>query len=152
MSVQISRAHTDDVEALLALMHDFYAEAGFALDRAIHAAAFTQLLSTPVLGAVWIARHDGAPAGHVVLSVRFTMEHAGLSGYVDDLFVRPEFRRMGIGRALLAAVASDCRARGCRALQVEVARDNQPALALYAAFGLRPLTDGRVLASGPLSS
>ena len=150
MSTHISRASSDDTDALLALMHDFYAESGFALDRVVHETAFAQLLSTPPLGGVWIARQGGVPAGHVVLAVRFTMEHAGLSGYVDDLYVRPEFRRLGIGRQLLDAVVCDCRTRGCRALHVEVAGDNQAALALYAAFGLQPATDGRVLASGPL--
>jgi len=138
------------MDALLALMHDFYAEAGFALDRAAHEAAFTQLLSHPPLGAVWIARQGGMAAGHVLLAVRFTMEHAGLSACVDDLYVRPEFRRMGIGRQLLDAVVCECRTRGCRSLQVEVGGDNHPALALYAAFGLQPATDGRVLATGPL--
>jgi len=150
MSTQISRASVDDLDALLALMHDFYAESGFTLARVPHETAFTQLLSDSLLGAVWIARRGGVPAGHVLLAVRFTMEHAGLSGYVDDLYVRPEFRRMGIGRQLLDAVVCECRTRDCRSLQVEVAGDNQAALALYAAFGLQPATDGRVLASGPL--
>jgi ribosomal protein S18 acetylase RimI-like enzyme len=149
-ATQIARAGLDDIDLLLALMHDFYAESGFALDRPPHDRAFRQLLANPALGAVWIARHKGAPAGHVVLAVRFTMEHAGLSGYVDDLYVRPQFRRLGIGRRLLDAVTSECRSRGCRSLQVEVASDNLPALALYAACGVHPLTDGRVLASGPL--
>ena len=150
MSIQVSQANAHDIDVLLALMHDFYAEAGFALDRTTHAAALTELLSNRSLGAIWIARQDDEPAGHVVLAVRFTMEHVGLSGYIDDLYVRPEFRRVGIGRRLLDALVAECRARGCRSLQVEVGGNNQPALALYAAFGLHPATDGRVLASGRL--
>ena len=150
MSLQVSRATVADVDPLLALMRDFYAESGFVLDRSTHETAFTHLLSNPAIGAVWMARKGDVPAGHVVLAVRFTMEHAGLSGYVDDLYVRPGFRQLGVARRLLEELVADCRARGCRSLQVEVGADNRPALALYSSFGLHPVTDGRVLATGPL--
>ena len=76
--------------------------------------------------------------------------HGGLSGYVDDLYVKPEFRRMGAGDALLNELFAECLARGCKFVHVEVGGSNAPALALYARFGLLPAKDGRVLLSGPL--
>jgi ribosomal protein S18 acetylase RimI-like enzyme len=146
----LKRATTADIDALLDLMHEFYAEAGFSLDRPANAAALQCLLSRPALGCIWLAVSNEIPVGHVVLAVRFTMEHTGLSGYIDDLYVRPQFRRMGIGDALLAELVAECRARGCRSLQVEVGEANVGALALYAKFGLHVATDDRVLASGSL--
>jgi ribosomal protein S18 acetylase RimI-like enzyme len=146
----IARATAADVEALLGLMHDFYAEAGFILNRRPTAAALGVLLSSASLGCIWLARSNGVALGHAVLTVRFTMEHEGLSGYIDDLYVVPQFRRTGIGHALLAELVAECRARGCKALKVEVDQSNTAALGLYSKFGLQVATDGRVLASGAL--
>lgn len=136
-----------DIPALVDLMREFYAESSHTLDRSQAEAAFSRLVETPELGCVWLAERDGAPAGHAVLTLRYTMEHGALAGHIDDLFVRPRFRRHGIGRALLSELSSECESRGCRALYVEVGSDNTPALRLYGQLGLRAFTDGRVLLS-----
>jgi ribosomal protein S18 acetylase RimI-like enzyme len=149
--VAVRRASPADVGDLILLMKDFYAESGFPLDHAEAAASFESLLASPALGDVWLALEGDRPVGHAVLTVRFTMEHGGLSGYVDDLYVVPAARCQGVGRRLLTALFAEGRARGCRSMQVEVAGDNAPALALYGRFGLHPVRDGRVLASGLLT-
>lgn len=133
-----------DVPALVALMREFYAESGFPLDEAWASAAFRTLLDDPSLGAVWLLVVDGTPAGHAVLSVRFAMEFGGLTGYIDDLFVRPPFRRRGAARAGLEALIAECRRRRCRSLQVEVDPDNASANGLYRSLGLAPLGDNRL--------
>ena len=150
MQVEYKRATTDDIASLLSLMHDFYAESGFAVNRASAGAALRALLSNFALGCIWLAYADKSPVGHVVLTVRFTMEHEGLSGYIDDLYVRPQYRRGGVGRHLLTELVVECRRRGCKSLQVEVGHSNVAALSLYERFGLHATTDGRVLASGPV--
>lgn len=150
-SVQVRRATSDDVEALLALMRDFHAESGFALDPASAGPALRSLLASPSLGCIWLAFADDVAVGHAVLTVRFTMEHEGLSGYVDDLYVRPTHRRQGVARRLLGELLAECRIKRCKALHVEVGGSNSAALALYAELGLRASTDGRILASGPVA-
>jgi len=80
------------------------------------------------------------------------MEHGGLSGHVDDLFVRPACRRRGVARALLGELFAECRTRGCLSVQVEAAQDNAAALGLYAHFGLVPHGDGRLLLAGPVAA
>jgi len=139
-----------DVADLVLLMHDFYAEANYPLDHSWAAASFLQLLSRPDLGCVWLVHAGPLPVGHAVLTVRYTMEHGGLGGYVDDLYVKSEFRRMGAGNALLNELFAECQIRGCKSVHVEVGGSNAPALALYAKFGLLPARDGRVLLSGPV--
>jgi ribosomal protein S18 acetylase RimI-like enzyme len=150
MHAPVSGATTDDIDVLVALMHEFYAEADFVLDRYWAAASFERLLSEPELGGVWLARYGGKPAGYVVLTLRYTMEFGGLSAYVDDFFVKPEFRRRGLGGMLLDALLADSRKRKCKSVQVEVAAGNVPALAAYASAGLARLHDGRILFRMPL--
>jgi GNAT superfamily N-acetyltransferase len=134
-----------DVPALVSLMEEFYAESSFSLDRALASASFEALLREPARGAIWLLLDAGEPAGHVVLTTRFSMEHGGLDAFIDDLFVRPAHRRRGLARAGLEALFAECRRRGVLAVHVEVGDRNAPARALYESFGLAARTDGRVL-------
>ncbi|HEU5297838.1 MAG TPA: GNAT family N-acetyltransferase [Burkholderiaceae bacterium] len=131
-------------------MHEFYAESGYSLDRQWAASSFLELLTQPSIGCTWLAYREAEPVGHAVLILRYTMEHGGMGGYVDDLFVRARFRRHGAARAMLGELFAECGARGCRSVQVEAGRDNTAALRLYAEFGLVPHEDGRVLLAVPL--
>jgi len=137
MQTIIERAGHADIPALVELMSQFYAESSYPLDREWAAASFAQLLEDEPRGAVWIARCGTDPAGHVVLALRHSMEFGGLAGVVDDLFVRPQFRRNGVGSALLSALFDACRKLHVAAVHVEVAPGNVAASALYQAFGLR---------------
>lgn len=132
-----------DIDVLVDLMHDFYAESEFPFDREWAARSFHDLLSDPALGAVWLISVDGKIAGHVVLSVRFAMEFGGLSGYIDDLFVQDAHRRRGAATAALEVLVAECRRRGCKSLHVEVDPANVAATTLYARFGLAPGADVR---------
>ena len=146
----IHLAASRDVPELVELMERFYAESSFPLDRDWATRSFDALLSAPSLGGVWLARVGGAAVGHVVLSVRYTMEHGALGGYIDDLYVEPALRRRGIALQLLEALRRECERRACASLYVEVSESNVPALALYERFGLAGVRDGRVLMSGTL--
>jgi len=124
-------------------MRDFYAESSFPLDREWAAKAFSDLIADPSRGAVWLMSIDDDVVGHVVLSVRFAMEFGGLMAYIDDLYVRPAFRRRGAARAGVEALVAESVRRGCRSLHVEVDPDNVAANAVYRRFGLVPGTDRR---------
>ena len=137
MRTIIERAGPADIPALVELMTQFYSESSYALDREWAAASFEQLLRNDARGAVWIARHGAEPAGHVVLALRHSMEFGGLAGVIDDLFVRPQFRRQGVGSALISALFDACRKLQVVAIHVEVGRSNVAASELYQAFGLR---------------
>jgi GNAT superfamily N-acetyltransferase len=55
--------------------------------------------------------------------------------YLEDIFVHPEFRGLGIGKALLARVAAIAVEKGCPRLQWQVLDWNQPAIDFYQALG-----------------
>ena len=145
-------AERSDVQSLVELMSEFYAEAGFPLDREWAAKSFTNLIGDPSRGAVWLITVEGRIAGHVVLSVRHSMEFGGLSAYIDDLFVRVEHRRQGAAAAGLEALVEESRRRGCKSLHVEVDPANVAANALYRGYGLAPGADRRQLLTVALHS
>src|SRR5262249_53705327 len=61
--------------------------------------------------------------------------------YLEDLFVEPEHRGRGHGKALLAAVARLALDRGCGRLDWVVLNWNEPALRFYRALGAEPMND-----------
>ncbi len=142
-AIRVRLAIASDIDVLVELMEEFYAEAAFPLSREWATAAFSDLIADPTRGAVWLVDVEGQVAGHIVLSVRFTMEFGGLIAYIDDLFVRPAYRRRGAARAGLDVLVAESRRRGCRSLLVEVGPDNAAALALYGSIGLTPRADER---------
>jgi ribosomal protein S18 acetylase RimI-like enzyme len=148
--IVVRAAGSNDVPELVDLMAAFYAESSYPLDRRWAAGSFKQLLSMPDLGGVWLARVDSRAIGHAVLSVRYTMEHAALAGYIDDLYVTPWLRRQQVASRLLHALVAECRRRGCASLHVEVGVSNAAAIATYRRFGISPVKDGRLLLSGAL--
>jgi ribosomal protein S18 acetylase RimI-like enzyme len=137
-------ATPQDVDVLVGLMREFYAESSYTLDEAHAASAFLKLLSQPELGGVWLAHRGGAAAGYVVLTLRYSMDHGALDGHVEDLFVRPAWRRKGVASSLLASLFTDRGRQGSGVAHVEVDGKNGAAIGLYKRFGFNEYGDGRM--------
>jgi GNAT superfamily N-acetyltransferase len=69
--------------------------------------------------------------------------HAGI--HIEDLYVRPEHRGKGIGKALLTRVAAIAVAEGCTRLQWDVLEWNTPAIGFYQQMGAQMLMDWRTM-------
>jgi GNAT superfamily N-acetyltransferase len=81
-----------------------------------------------------IAEWDGQPAGYA-LFFGYYSTWAGPGLYLEDLFVRLQFRGKGIGMALLASVARIALQENCCAMRWEVLEWNEKAMALYKSLG-----------------
>ena len=81
-----------------------------------------------------IAEDGGDPAG-IALFFPVYSTWRGRSMHLEDLFVRPQFRGRGIGKALLTKVAAMSVERGCRLLYWHVLDWNTPAIEFYQSLG-----------------
>lgn len=90
-----------------------------------------------------IAEWDRQPAGYA-LFFDFYSTWRGRQMFLEDLFVRSQFRRRGIGNSLMAAVARLAKQEGCHALRWEVLDWNRAAVEWYESLGARFLDDWRL--------
>jgi GNAT superfamily N-acetyltransferase len=92
---------------------------------------------------VLAARTEGKVVGVAVLTYRLSVSAAGPFASIEDLYVRPEERRRGVGRGLLAAVEKRCASRGVSYVEAQV--EDEEAMAFYAALGYEVQPGVRVL-------
>ena len=91
---------------------------------------------------VLAARTEERTVGVAVLAYRLNVSAPGLFASIEDLYVRPESRRRGIGRALLEAAAERCKIRAVSYIEAQVEDDE--AAAFYSAMGYEPELGVRV--------
>ena len=136
---RVRPAEPADVPVLLELVHELA-----VYEREPDAVEATEDMLTEALfgphpvASCSVALDDGAVVGFALWYVTFST-WKGLPGlWLEDLFVRPEHRRLGIGRAFFAALARECADRGFGRLEWWVLDWNTPAHAFYRQVGARP--------------
>ena len=87
--------------------------------------------------AVLVASVDGAPVGYALHHRGYEVDDATRVLYLSDLYVKPEARRLGVARALMAAVAGECRRVGAEEVLWRVHSGNLGARAFYRKIGGR---------------
>jgi GNAT superfamily N-acetyltransferase len=108
------------------------------------------LLAEPPAVFAHVAEHDGEVAGFALWYLSFSTWETSHGIYLEDLYVRPEARRLGLGRALLAELARICVACGYPRLEWSVLDWNTPARAFYASLGAAEMSEWTVhRLSGP---
>lgn len=91
-----------------------------------------------------IAEWEGEPAGFALWFYNFSTFRGRHGIYLEDLFVRPELRSKGIGRALLRHLARRCVAEGLARLEWWVLDWNKQALKVYRSIGAIPMNEWTV--------
>jgi GNAT superfamily N-acetyltransferase len=136
MPVSIRAATADDVAEILAFIR-----ALAEYERAPDAVSATEadLLrdgfgSNPYFECQ-IAELDGRPAGYAFYFFDYSTWLGRPGLYLEDIFVHPEFRGRGVGKALLQRVAAIAVEKGCCRLKWEVLDWNTPAIDFYRAMG-----------------
>ena len=92
----------------------------------------------------YLAVEKGSSVGYAIVFETYSTFLARPSLYIEDLFVRPEARRRGIGTALLRYLAAEAVARGCGRMEWTVLDWNELAQGTYHRIGADPLDEWRL--------
>lgn len=143
-SLTLRPATSADADLLFAMVGELADYENLRHELIGNAAALARHLSgdRPIVEAV-LAEWDGQPAGFALFFINYStfLTQPGL--YLEDLYVRPEHRRRGIGKALLSHLARLVQEREYGRLEWNVLDWNAPAIAFYERMGARVLPDWR---------
>ncbi|SEC68941.1 GNAT family N-acetyltransferase [Pseudomonas anguilliseptica] len=139
MSLNIRPATAADAALILRFITDLaiYEKAEHEVQTGaagIEASLFGPESSTRAL----ICEHDGQPIGYAVYFFNYSTWLGKHGLYLEDLYVSPEKRGVGAGKALLRHLAQLAVDKGCGRFEWAVLDWNQPAIDFYQAFGARP--------------
>lgn len=142
MSFHIRPATTDDVPAILRLIRALAEYERLSHKVVADEAALERTLFGPdPVAETWIAVEDDAPVGFALFFRNYSTFLAKPGIYLEDLFVIPEARGKGYGKALLERVVSLARERGCGRVEWSVLDWNQLAIDFYRSMGATPMDD-----------
>lgn len=141
-TIGISAAEIGDVPDILRLIR-----ALAEYEKLLHKVVATEadlcdsLFGPQPAGECLIARVDGRPVG-IAIYFRNLSTFLGKPGiYLEDLFVEPEYRGLGLGRALLKTVAKLAMDRGYTRVDWSVLDWNEPAIRFYKSLGALPMEE-----------
>jgi GNAT superfamily N-acetyltransferase len=141
-AVELRPATPADVE----LIHSLIVELATYERAPEQVTGTSKLLREALFGAkpsaeAMIAEFDGEPAGFAIFHGTFSTWECRPGIWLEDLYVRPQHRRAGIGAMLVQAVARVAVGRGCARLEWNVLDWNEPALDFYTRLGAQRLSD-----------
>lgn len=141
----IRQAFAADVPIIFQLIHDLA-----TYERAPDEVTTTEEQLADVLfgekpaAEVLLAFADSRPVGFAVFFQNFSTWLGRPGLYLEDLFVKPEVRGKGYGRALLVYLAKVARDRGCGRMEWAVLNWNEPAIEFYRKLGAKPMNEWTV--------
>ena len=135
--VIVRAATVDDV----GLLHRFSIDLATYEDAPDAVTATPQTLARDGFGkdpqfAALIAERAGKPVGFALYTFNYSVWTAACGIFVEDIWVAPEVRRGGVARALMAALAKECAAKGYKRIDLNVL-DWNPARGFYERLGFR---------------
>ena len=140
--ITIRPATPDDVELVAALIHALAEYEKLAHEcHATPEALAEHLFGARPAAECLIGELDGVARGFALYFTTFSTFRVRPGLWLEDLFVVPEARGSGLGKALLVELARLAVARGCGRLEWNVLDWNAPAIGFYRALGARPMED-----------
>jgi ribosomal protein S18 acetylase RimI-like enzyme len=134
--MKIQPAGPTDVEVLLPMVEQYWRfEAIEGFDATRMRKLLTRVLEDDHLGRVWVATVYGEPAGYLLAVYVFSLEHQGVTAEIDEFFVLPAHRGLGLGHQMLAIAEAQFRVEGCTNVSLQLGRSNDAARKFYRSNG-----------------
>jgi ribosomal protein S18 acetylase RimI-like enzyme len=124
-----------DLDILLELVQEFHQIEHLPFDEKRDCDVLEQFLSNESFGQAWLIQQETEVIGYIILTLGFSLEFRGRDAFIDEFYVRPEYRNQGIGTKTLAFIETGLVSLGVQAIHLEVDFENPNAQRLYRKTG-----------------
>lgn len=137
----IRKVEPKDRETYIGLAQQFYSSDAVqhAIPKDYIEAAFDEMMRSDVYADGYILTHGGKPAGYALIAKTFSCEGGGLTVWIEEIFILPEYRSLGLGGALFAALEAEY-GRSLARMRLEITPENMRARSLYQKLGFKELS------------
>ena len=142
----IRKLRNEDFDTVLSMMLVFYASDALLVhpSEAVLRRTLTDALGdNPYLEAFGF-EDEGALAGYGMVATSYSTEAGGLCAWIEDIYIRPEYRGRGFGTGFLAFVRARYAGKAAR-IRLEAEPENERAMAVYRKAGYEILGDTQLV-------
>lgn len=137
----LRRAVRGDSPLLLTMIRELAEYEKMADEVAADEATLDEWLFQKEQAEAYICEYRGQDAGYLIFFHNFSTFIGRAGMYIEDIYIRPAFRGMGLGRETLRQAAILARERGCRRLEWACLDWNVPSIGFYMSIGAAPLDE-----------
>lgn len=145
MSAALHLAKPDDLPRLQSLVARFHEQKNLDQTDDAREAALRPLLDGSPHGVAYLIGPRQGPAGYIIISFGYSVEMGGITGFVDEFYIRPSIRGRGMGSEVLRKLMPALADYGVMALRAEVERDTPDAARLYSRLGFEAQQDHHLM-------
>jgi GNAT superfamily N-acetyltransferase len=141
MKIEIAKAGIEYKSEILELLTEFY---GTDMETPLAkklSGTLTELLNYPKYGNVFIIKSGVDIIGYLILTFGYSIEHGGRDAFIDEFYIKENYRNKGIGKEALDYIIKYARTTGIKALHLQVKEKHKAAANLYVKSGFT-LHDG----------
>lgn len=135
MEIQFRRFSTEDKEEVLDMMEAFYRIDTYLFVRITSEKNLLEFIATDTLGRLYVIVYQQNIVGYIVMSFSFSFEFKGRNAFIDELYIKDDYRNQGIGKKALIFIEEEAKVLKVNALHMEVERHNTNAHNLYLKAG-----------------
>ncbi len=136
--IQFKILENSQIEVITTMMQDFYAIDNYPIDIEVSKKLFKEFISDENLGKAFLICHsdEGRTSelvGYVILTYVFSFEYKGRIAFLDELYIKENFRGKGIGKQTIDFIKEQASNQNVKMIYLEVENHNQNAQKLYLA-------------------
>jgi GNAT superfamily N-acetyltransferase len=141
VEANIRQAELADVPALCDLVEQYWRfEQISGFDKVRVGRLLQDFVNSSRHGTAWVATHDSALVGYIMVVHVFSLENGGQTAEIDEFFVSPTARGHGVGALLLQGAEIALKHAGCLGIALQLGRGNEAGRVFYAKRGYAPRT------------
>ncbi len=131
MEIEFKTYTVEDKSDILEMMTSFNKIDGYDFDLSIGEKNLSDFTSNEMLGRLYLIRYKENNVGYLVLSFGFSFEYKGRDAFIDEFYIKQEYRNQGIGKLTMDFVESESIKLNINAVHLEVEPHNSNANRLY---------------------